>query len=75
MVIISPHLSYILCSTTYEEDKNSQLRLININDVVDNEICIRTSQIDLSQSSLMYNEETSTLTKIPKKTRSYFIYF
>eukprot|EP01083_Nonionella_stella_P005011 14609_1 len=58
VAIISPHLSFILCSTANED----LLQLININDVLDNELCITSSQFSLSSHQLLLEEDTHQLT-------------
>eukprot|EP01084_Bolivina_argentea_P121715 215681_1 len=68
-VIINPYLSFILCSTTKEENKNSELKLININDVFHNSFCAKSSQFNLLSSDLFFDSEINTITKINKNTK------
>ena len=51
IVEINPHLSFILCSPTPEEVDDSIMRLMNVNDVYDNDVCMQSSQLDLSKDS------------------------
>lgn len=63
-VTINPHLIFILCSLTQEEKKESILQLININDVLNNEICIESSYFDLSTQRLVLNMDPLRLIKM-----------
>ena len=71
MVIINSHLSFILCSTSKAELDKGQLKLININDVLQNDHCIQSSQFNLQQNQLLFEQKAQKLIKINKsKTKS-----
>ena len=53
IVEITSHLSFILCSPSPEDAADSRMRLMNVNDVYDNDVCMHSSQIDLLKDSLI----------------------
>ena len=67
MVIINPQLSFILCSPTQQEFDKSELRLININDVVNNPTCIQSAQFDLNTHQLLLERSPHKLIKLDQQ--------
>ena len=76
MVIINNHLSFILCSTTQNDHDKGELVLVNLNDAITNDICIKSSRFDLSQNDLLFEQNRQKLIKINKrKSHSLGIYY
>lgn len=71
IVVINNHLSFILCSTTQNANNNGELILVNLNDAIANDICIKSSRFDLSHNDLLFEQKRQKLIKINKrKSRS-----
>jgi hypothetical protein len=68
IVSINPHLSFLLCSPSEAELEDSIIRLVNINDVLGNDVCIESSKFELSRDTVTVETDDPLLLR--KRTTS-----